>query len=107
MHKLTPWFPAMLALVVLASVAGSVDVKAVPQGPDAGVVQSICRAPASCMSAILDSIPVARHVPELLGRQEMALEAQIPRIASFMHGLPVGKGSPLERMILKADPIML
>lgn len=88
----------VLAIVVLVSSAGSVELKASEQRQD---LQDICRAPDSWMHSVLDGV---QQVPAFIESRGKALEARAPGIASFIHGLPVGKGSLLEGWILKPAP---
>ncbi len=80
MHKL---LPLAVSVMLLVSSAGSVALGGGSQGQG---MQAICRAPASFISSIVDSMPAARPVPALLESGEKALEVRMPGVASLVRG---------------------
>src|SRR5512146_652195 len=88
----------VLAIVFLVSGAGSVVIK--DRGHDSAL-QGICRAPDPWIHAVLNEVP---QVPAFIEQQGKTLESLAPGIASFIHSLPVGKSSLLEKWILKPSP---
>ncbi len=90
----------VVALVVLFLVSGSGSVVIKERGNENAVV-GICRAPDTWIHSVLNEVP---QVPAFIEQQGHAVEALAPGIASFIDGLPVGKGSLLEKWILKPSP---
>ncbi|HTY90951.1 MAG TPA: hypothetical protein VMC84_07205 [Methanocella sp.] len=101
MHKLTLLMTVFLATALLASQAGSMDIKS---GNTVPGLRSICRAPDSWLSSALNGFPIVQQLPAFLSSQEKSLNDMAPGISSLLHSLPAGKGSELEGWILKASP---
>ena len=103
MHKPAPLI-FILAILLLLSFLGSVNIPASAASDQSSSLQGICRAPSAWIYSTLDSLPIFRQVTEVIGQEEKNLEARMPRLASLLHRLPVGKGSLVEGWILKASP---
>ena len=89
---------AVLTIVFLVVGTGSVVMR---DGGRENTVQGMCRAPDTWIRSVLSEVP---QVPAFIERQEQAIEALAPGVASFIDGLPAGKGSLLEKWILTASP---
>ena len=100
MHKPAPLL-IVLAILLLLSSAGSAVISDDGSGQS---LQEICRAPSSWIYSVLDNTPVVRSVPDMIAGGEKIIEARVPRLASIMHKLPVGKGSAVEGWILGPSP---
>ena len=103
MHKPAP-LTCTLAILLLLSFAGSVNIPTSSASDQSSSLQGICRAPSAWIYSTLDSLPVFRQVPKAISQEEKNLEARMPRLASLLHRLPVGKGSLVEGWILKTSP---
>lgn len=88
----------VLAIVFLAAGAGSVVLR---DGAIDHTMQGICRAPDTWIHSVLSEVP---QVPAFIEQQGKAVETLAPGVASFIDGLPVGKGSLLEKWILRPSP---
>lgn len=88
----------VLAIVFLAAGTGSVVLR---EGGLENTLQGICRAPDTWIRSVLSEVP---QVPAFIEQQGQALETLAPGVASFIDSLPVGKGSLLEKWILKPSP---
>lgn len=90
----------MVVLAVLALVSGSGSIVLKERGHE-NAIQGICRAPDPWIHSVLNDVP---QVPAFIEQQGKTLESLAPGVASFIDSLPVGKGSLLEKWILKPSP---
>lgn len=109
MSKLLPW---LSILAVLLCTIGAIDFRPVPYMPQPTgdeyiLLQGVCSAPPSLLPTLLNEFPVLRLAPEFIQRSGQLVEALLPGIMSLLPDIPMGRGSPAERIIVRSGPRFL